>query len=343
DSPDRNVPIYSVDGGLYFDRDTSWFGKSFRQTLEPRAYYLYVPNKDQTDIPLFDTGESTFSYDYLWRDNRFVGKDRIGDENRLSLGVTSRWIEPNGFERQKVSFGQAYYFADRKVHLPDSYNGQPGTTRLADRPDYRSSVSPYALQYLYRFNRDWNLTSDFNWDPDSRHTRSGSAMFHYQPEANPNKVVNLGYRYRNDTVSYDQSTGTWKVGGGDWGDCKNDPAHCIKNYYKIQQHDISTIWPIAQQWSVIARWQHDYNRSRTLEAFGGFEYDSCCWKLRVINRYWVNYDETSLYQNQNNKGDSGIFLQIVLKGLGGVAGNKVETFLDKGIQGYRQREEQAYQ
>jgi LPS-assembly protein len=333
DSPDRSVPLYSVDGGLYFDRDTSWFGKSFRQTLEPRAYYLYVPNKDQTDIPVFDTGESTFSYASLWRDNRFSGKDRIGDENRLSLGVTSRWIEPNGFERQTVSFGQAYYLADRKVQLPG--------IDYRTRRDATAQVSPYALEYLYRFNRDWNLTSNFNWDPDSRHTRSGSAMFHYQPEANPNKVVNLGYRYRNDSVHYDQSTGTWKVGGGDWG-TPGQPGF-IKNYYKIDQHDISTIWPIAQQWSVIARWQHDYNRSRTLEALGGLEYDSCCWKLRVINRYWVNYDETSLYQSQNNKGDNGIFLEIFLKGLGGVTGTKAETFLTRGIQGYREREEQAYQ
>ena len=43
----------------------------------------------------------------------------------------------------------------------------------------------------------------------------------------------------------------------------------------------------------------------------------------------------------NEKADRGIFLQIVLKGLGGIVGNKTEMFLDKGIQGYRQREDQA--
>ena len=330
-SQDRGVPIYSLDGGLYFDRDSSWFGKNFRQTLEPRMFYLYVPEKDQTDIPTFDTSESTFSYASLWRDNRFSGKDRIGDENRLSLGVTNRWIEPNGFERQTFSIGQAFYFADRKVQMPG--------IDYRTRSDATASVSPYALEYLYRFNHDWNLTSNFNWDPDSHRTRSGSAMFHYQPEANLNKVVNFGYRYRNDIVRYDQATGLWGF-NSDFG--TPGSANYIKNYYKIDQHDISTVWPIAQQWSVIARWQHDYSRNRTLEAFGGFEYDSCCWKLRVINRYWVNYDETSLNPNLNDGADRGIFLQIVLKGLGAVTGNKVESFLDKGIQGYREREEQAY-
>ncbi|WP_026146667.1 LPS-assembly protein LptD [Zestomonas thermotolerans] len=331
DSPDRGLPIASLDGGLYFDRDTQWFGKAFRQTLEPRMRYLYVPYENQKDIPIFDSGESTFSYASLWRDNRFSGRDRIGDANQLSLGVTSRWIQPDGFERQRLSLGQIIYFRDRKVQLLG--------IDYKDREDAQSSVSPYALEYLYRFNRDWNFNSTFNWDPDSHHTRSGSAMFHYQPEDNPNKVLNLGYRYRNDVVRFDQATGTWGF-NNDFG--RPGSPNYIKDYYKIDQHDFSIIWPIVPQWSVLSRWQYDYGRNRTLEAFGGFEYDSCCWKMRLVSRYWVDYDETDLNPSENDKGDRGIFLQIVLKGLGGVFGNQTETFLDKGIQGYREREEQAF-
>ena len=335
-SPSRGVGLFSVDSGLYFDRDTQLFGKDFRQTLEPRAFYLYVPEEDQTDIPIFDTGEPTFSYASLWRENRFSGKDRIGDENKLSLGLTSRWFEPNGFERQRVSIGQAFYFEDRKVQLAGiDYRARAEST---------ADVSPYALEYLYRFNRDWRFSSTFNWDPDQHATRSGSAMFHYQPEANPNKVVNFGYRYRNDTVRYDRDSGTWTT-NPDYGNptINGQPnPNYIKDYYKIDQHDFSVIWPLAPQWSLISRWQYDYGRNRTLEAFGGFEYDSCCWKLRLINRYWIDYDEVSLDPSRNDEADRGIFLQIVLKGLGGVVGNKVESFLDQGIQGYREREDQAF-
>ena len=74
ETQDRQVPIFSVDSGLYFDRDTQWFGDSYRRTLEPRLFYLYVPEKDQTDIPIFDTGESAFSYSSLWRENRFLAR-----------------------------------------------------------------------------------------------------------------------------------------------------------------------------------------------------------------------------------------------------------------------------
>ena len=329
DSPDRSVPIFSVDSGLYFDRDTQWLGNDYRQTLEPRMFYLYVPEEDQDDIPIFDTGEPGFSYSSLWRENRFSGKDRIGDANQVSFGVTSRWIEQNGFERQRFSIGQIYYFRDREVQLPN----------MQDRDDAKSDVSPYALEYVYRYNRDWHFTSTFNWDPDSRSTRSGSAMWHYQPADNPNKIVNIGYRYRNDTVRYDQASGEWKY-GGDFGNPGD--ANYIEDYYKINQHDFSFIWPVVPQWSVIGRWQHDYSRSRTLEAFGGFEYDSCCWKLRLINRYWIDYDETDLNPDVNDEPDTGIFLQIVFKGLGNVIGGATETFLDEGIQGYRERENQAF-
>ncbi|UOB23620.1 LPS-assembly protein LptD [Pseudomonas orientalis] len=330
-SQDRAIPIASIDSGLYFDRKTNLFGKDFNQTLEPRAYYLYVPNKDQSDIPVFDTSEYSFSYSSLFRDNRFSGSDRIGDENKLSLGVTSRWIEDNGFERQRVAVGQALYFKDREVQLPG--------VLATDRDDARTDVSPIALEYELRFNRDWRATADYNWDTESHAPRSGSAMFHYQPEDNPNKVVNLGYRYRNDQIVYNQLTGKWQF-GGDFGQV-GDPNY-VKDYYKIQQHDFSMMWPIVPQWNLITRWQYDYARNRTLEAFGGFEYDNCCWKLRVINRYWVSNDEYSQIAPQNEKGDHGLFFQIVLKGLGGLTGAKVESFLDKGIEGYREREDKAF-
>lgn len=330
-SPDRSIGIYSVDSGLYFDRETQWSGTNYRQTLEPRLFYLYVPNEDQTDLPLFDTSEMQFSYASLFRDNRFSGHDRIGDANQVSLGLTSRWLDDSGFERQRISFGQAYYFADRKVLLSGTDYKNVATNT--------SSRSPYASEYMFQFNREWRVNADLMWDPDTHRTRSGSAMFHYQSQQDLNKIVNFGYRYRNDTLHLNDD-GIWVTGSTDYTDPVTKKVY--KDFYKIEQTDASFMWPVLPQWSVIGRWQFDYNRNSTLEAFGGFEYDSCCWKLRLINRYWVDYDERNMRPQDNRKGDHGVFLQIVLKGLGGVTGNKVETFLDEGIQGYRERENNAY-
>ncbi|MGD8932800.1 MAG: LPS assembly protein LptD, partial [Chromatiales bacterium] len=41
--PEYTVPTLSLDSGLVFERDSSWFGSTAIQTLEPRLYYLYAP------------------------------------------------------------------------------------------------------------------------------------------------------------------------------------------------------------------------------------------------------------------------------------------------------------
>src|SRR5690606_11008045 len=58
--PTRSLPIASVDTGLVFERDMNWLGVDWLQTLEPRLYYLYVPYRDQDEIPLFDTTLADF-------------------------------------------------------------------------------------------------------------------------------------------------------------------------------------------------------------------------------------------------------------------------------------------
>ena len=328
---DRSVPIFSVDSGLYFDRPTELFGRHYTQTLEPRLFYLYAPEEDQRDIPIFDAGETIFSYDSLWRDNRFSGRDRIGDANQVSLGLTNSWLDDKGIERQRFSIGQAFYFRDREVQMPGIDYRQ--------RSESQTSQSPIALAYQYRHNQDWRFSSTFNWDADQSQTRSGSATWHYQNAEDPRKILNIGYLYRNETMRFDRVRGTWTT-NPDFGEPGDD--NYIANYYKTDQHDLSFMWPVSNQWSLIGRWQRDYGRNRTVEAFGGFEYDSCCWKLRVINRYWIDYDETSLNPRLNDEPDRGIFLQIVFKGLGNIAGGSMEKLLEESINGYREREANAF-
>lgn len=330
---DRTVPIYKVDSGLYLDRQVSLFGNSFKQTLEPRAMYLYVPYRSQNDIPIFDTMEDPFSYDMLFRSNRFTGRDRIGDTNQVSLGVTSRLLEKDGFERQRVSLGQAYYFKDRKVQMPG--------IDWRDREEATDKSSPIALQYLYRLNRDWRISSEYNWSPEASKTESGSIMLHYQPEDNLNKIFNIGFRYRDDNVVYDWVKGRWQVSGDLEGyqSYSKLPAETVKDYYKIKQADTSFIWPMIPRWNLIGRWQYDYNRSRTLDSFGGVEYDNCCWRFRVVGRYWQKYDDNAFSANYS-KSDHGLFFQVIFKGLGNVYGSGASGFLNRGIEGYKKREQQ---
>ncbi|MFN3579870.1 MAG: LPS-assembly protein LptD [Pseudomonas sp.] len=313
-SPGTITPIVSLDSGLYFDRDANWFGRSFRQTLEPRAYYLYAPYREQSDQPLFDTNEFAFSYSSLFRDNRFSGRDRTGDANQLAIGATSRVLDQAGRERLRTSLGQIFYFRDREVTLLGD-----GTQNEIDPT---KSSSAYAGELMYRMSDNWGLRSDVIWDPKNSNSNAGSMVVNYQPE--PRKIINAGYRFRNNLNTFDALSGSFRRNADD----------------RIDQSDVSVMWPLNPQWSVIARHQYDFSGDRTLEAFGGLEYDSCCWKLRFINRYWVDYDE---FDNvTNDTGKRGVFLQVVLKGLGNVTGNRVESLLSEGIPGYRERENNGF-
>ena len=64
--PHRFAPYYSVDTGLFFERQTSFFNQDYLQTLEPRAFYLYVPYHSQNDIPVFDSSLQTFSFEQMF-------------------------------------------------------------------------------------------------------------------------------------------------------------------------------------------------------------------------------------------------------------------------------------
>ncbi len=140
----RGIPIASLDAGLFFDRTIQWGTRSFLQTLEPRLYYLYVPYKDQSHLPNFTTAESDFNFAQIFTDNRFVGGDRIGDANQITLALTSRLIESaTGLERFKGAIGQVYYFGE--VVRPPRIRIEPDVAVGVVRRRLAVHAEPHAL------------------------------------------------------------------------------------------------------------------------------------------------------------------------------------------------------
>lgn len=183
-SPDRGVPIASLDAGLKFERELSIFGGDYTQTLEPRAYYLHVPYRDQSNLPLFDTQSVPFSFGQLFRTNRFVGADRQMDANNLTVAVTSRLIDDKtGNERLSASLGQIRYFGEQRVQLP----GQPQT-------DY--SGSTYVGELDLRINNRWRATFSNQWNPNT--DRTDLSAVGLQNRFGSDGVFNVSYRFRRD-------------------------------------------------------------------------------------------------------------------------------------------------
>src|SRR6202023_4424408 len=81
--------VYAV---LVFERETGAQGQR-TQTLEPRLVYSYVPYRNQNELPIFDSGLPDLHLTELFRTNRYVGEDRIGDPNQVALSLTSRLFD----------------------------------------------------------------------------------------------------------------------------------------------------------------------------------------------------------------------------------------------------------
>ncbi|MFZ2855381.1 MAG: LPS assembly protein LptD, partial [Rhodocyclaceae bacterium] len=144
DSLDRTLPIFSIDSGMTFERPSNWFGADYTQTLEPRLFYLNVPYRDQSNIPVFDSGLADFNFAQIFSENQFVGQDRINDANQLTTALTSRLIDPaSGREILRAMIGQRYYFRNQQVVLPGS--GQ----RVWDRSNFLAAFSRQVAPKIY--------------------------------------------------------------------------------------------------------------------------------------------------------------------------------------------------
>jgi LPS-assembly protein len=189
ESPSRTTPIFSTDAGLLFERPNAFGQQGLRQTLEPRIYYLYVPEREQSDLPAFDTAALDFSFAQLFRENRYTGADRQADANQITLALSSRLLDEDGGERAAFSLGQIYYFDTPEVYLPDEL--------AAGIVDDRQR-SAYVAEVRTRLSDTWSLNGGLRYDPETEATDYGALRL--QRRFGDQGLLNLGYRYRPDEL-----------------------------------------------------------------------------------------------------------------------------------------------
>ncbi len=200
----RALPIASLDSGLSFERDSAFLGQNFRQTLEPRLYYLYAPYRDQSKIPLFDTGLADFNYAQIFSENLFNGGDRIADAHQLTIAATTRILSPtSGQEVLKATIGQRHYFQNQQVALNDVT-----PTRTDKTSDFLAAVSG-------RIARNWTLDSALQYNPRRNFFERLGLGARYQPETT--KAFNLGYRFTRGSLNQVDVSAQWPLGGGWYG------------------------------------------------------------------------------------------------------------------------------
>jgi len=249
DTIDRNLPITSIDSGLFFERNMS---NKLIQTLEPRLFYLYVPFEDQSDLPLFDTSVPELTLLQMFRKNRFIGGDRIADANQVTAALSSRIIDlDTGHEFMRATVGQIYYFDDRRVTLT---GGEPAINTSSDIiGEIEGTVS------------NWSAKAGITWDIERRRSSKYDALLHY--ESDTDTILNLGYSRRRESATIseelEQADVSLVAPVG-----KNFKFIGRWNYSFEQDRDLETITGLAYEsccWSMIVALQRNLVLSSTID------------------------------------------------------------------------------
>ena len=303
-SNSRALPIMSVDSGMTFDRDTTFFGKAALQTFEPRAYYLRVPYRDQSQIPVYDTTLADLNFSQIFQENLFAGNDRISNANQTTVALTSRWLDAeSGFERLSLSVAQQFYFEDQYVTLPFEV---PRT----------NTRSLFLLGGNAALTDTTNTGATFQYNPYTSQWDRAQIVTRWRPQRLA--TLSLSYRYQ-----------------------INPPPDAI--YQTPGQNQISGAfqWPLSNRWYTVGRVDYSFNRvdapsvidptvtiamPKVTQAIMGIEYKGdCCWSGRVVfQRYVVSSDQTN----------TGVFFQLELGGLGALGQNPM-GILGKSIPDYQ--------
>lgn len=257
--------------------------------IKPRIFYLYSGKENQDDIPIFDSGLNDFSYSQLFRDNSFSGLDRNNDTNQMTVSLSSNFYDLKELRNVfTASIGQIIYFEDRNISIDNNTN-------------YTRANSNIVAELQFRPIKNINFSSTFLYDTKGGNKKTERNIHSLQYRGEGNNVFNASYRYRKDG---------------------------------IEQGDVSFAWGINSRMNILGRWNYDFKNNfdaenvGDIETLAGLEYESCCWKARLVQRR---------YKISSNTYEKDIQFQIMLKGFTDV-GTPLGNLLADSIKGYVNKE-----
>ncbi len=256
-SASRVLPTFSLDSGLLFERGTEFFGRSFTQTLEPRAFYVRTPYRDQSYLKNYDSADTSFNFATVFNENTFVGNDRIADANLVTLGLTSRLLDPaTGAEAVRLGVAQRVRFADQRVTLSATDSATPGVSER---------VSDLLLGATVNATAQWSLDATAQYNPKLAQSERTTISARYNPSNY--RVVSAAYRRQREVSQQIDIGWQWPVNDL-WGDKGLD------------------LGPGRGQgggrWYGVGRMNYSVPDRKMVDSVLGFEYDGCCWISRVV-------------------------------------------------------------
>ncbi|MBO7410496.1 MAG: LPS-assembly protein LptD, partial [Ottowia sp.] len=280
-SQQRTVPTFSLDSGLIFERTTSFRGHTLLQTLEPRLKYVYSPYREQKDIPLYDTGAYDFNFATIWAENPYTGHDRIADNNLITAGVTSRFLDAaSGAEKLRLAIAQRYRFTPQRLTNTDK------------------GWSDMMLGAGLHWNPRWSFDATVQYNTHTRRSTRSTLLGRYTP--GPYRTLSVAYRWQRRqyplSSEYIDIAWQWPFGrSGELGHSASRGGGCGKG-----------------RWYSVGRLNYSRSDSHLIDGVLGVEYDAGCWTGRAV------LESTNIGSASANK---RFLFQLEFRGFGRVGNN----------------------
>ncbi len=289
-SASRVVPTFSLDSGLVFEREASYFGRAFLQTLEPRLYYVATPFRDQSLLPNYDSGANDFNFATIFTENAFVGNDRISDNSLVTFGLTTRLLDPQtGAEAARFGVAQRFRFSDQNVTLP---GGAPETAGFSD----------ILLGATVNWSPKWTVDSTVQFNPRTEQSTRATLGARYSP--GNYRVVSAAYRFQRDASEQIDIGSQWPLNDL-WGDRGQELG------VGRGQGD--------GRWYSVGRLNYSLADQKLVDAVVGLEYDAGCWLGRIVLQQ---------LQTGVSTPTSSILFQLEFVGFARVGSNPLKTLKD---------------
>lgn len=256
----RMLPTVSLDASMQFERQTTLLGTAYRQTLEPRAFYVYTPFRDQSNIPVYEATEHAFNFASIFAARSFTGHDRISDSNLLTLGITSRYLNPqDGAQKLRLAFAQRIRLSRRRVTLPGGTPDKAGWSDMLFGADVQIADS-------------WNADGVLQYNPERGESDRLALNLNYHPA--PYRVFNIGYRYQRDRSEYLDVSWQWPLSD--------------------MTRRSSGATSALNGWYTVGRINYSHRDRKVTDSLLGLEYDGRCWVGRIV----VQHNQTGRSANR---------------------------------------------
>jgi LPS-assembly protein len=284
------VPTVSLDSGLIFERDTSYFGRDLRQTLEPRAFYVYTPYRNQNYLPNYDTTSFDYNFTTIYQENSYAGNDRIADNNLLTLGLSTRLLDPaTGAQAAQLGIANRLRFSAQQVTLP----GQaPVPTGWSD----------ILVGGIVNWDPRWSARAFIEFDAKTASSVRTTVGGTYNP--GNYRVFNAAYRLQAGTSETLDVGWQWPINDL-WGDTGLELGKG-----KGQG---------PGRWYTVGRMSYSLMNRQLTDALLGFEYDAGCWLTRIV---------VSRLQTSTSSANTNITMQLELVGFSRLGTSPLKTLRD---------------